>query len=189
MADTALLMATALVAHCEGCRLAPYQDVRGVWTVGYGATYTPLGVPITADTPPLTQSQAETWLQVIVARFLRDVRSAVTASLNDHQAAALTSFAYNEGIEAFRTSTMLRLLNAGDYAGAAAQFPIWNLAGGVVVEGLVNRRALEQAVFNGGDIPGYVAPAPAPATEQFVAPSAPAPKKQSFFSQFFNWIS
>ena len=59
------------------------------------------------------------------------------------------SFSYNLGGGALRGSTLLRMLNAGDAAGAAGQFLRWNKAGGVVVDGLMRRREAERAMFVG----------------------------------------
>jgi len=59
----------------------------------------------------------------------------------------LVSLSYNIGLAAFRGSPLLRKLTAGDYQVAADQFPAWNRAGNRVVQGLVNRRAAERALF------------------------------------------
>ncbi|MDU2883127.1 MAG: lysozyme, partial [Enterobacter sp.] len=60
---------------------------------------------------------------------------------------ALVDFAYNLGVKALEGSTLLKKLNAGDYAGAAAEFPKWNKAGGKVLPGLVKRREAERTLF------------------------------------------
>jgi hypothetical protein len=67
--------------------------------------------------------------------------------VTSNQFSALVSLAYNVGIGALRGSTLLRLLNARDYAGAANQFPRWNRGGGRVLPGLVKRRAAERDLF------------------------------------------
>ena len=72
---------------------------------------------------------------------------AVKVPLNPNQFGALTSFTYNLGAGNLRSSTLLRKLNAGDYAGAAAEFARWNKAGGKVLKGLTRRRAAERALF------------------------------------------
>jgi hypothetical protein len=72
--------------------------------------------------------------------------------LNPNQFAALVSFAYNLGAEALRKSTLLRLLNNHNYAGAAEQFPRWTYAAGKQLPGLVRRRAAERALFTKTDI-------------------------------------
>jgi lysozyme len=72
----------------------------------------------------------------------------VTVPLNQNQFDALVSFTENEGATSFEESTLLRLLNAGDYAGAAAQFDRWVYQKGRVLPGLVDRRQQEAALFN-----------------------------------------
>jgi hypothetical protein len=67
--------------------------------------------------------------------------------LNDNQLAALTSFTYNEGIGSFGRSSALTALNGGDYSGCAAKLLLWDVAGGVVVAGLLARRKREAALF------------------------------------------
>ncbi len=71
----------------------------------------------------------------------------VKVPLTANQLGALTSFAYNLGSGALASSTLLKLLNAGDYAGAAAQFARWNKARGKTLAGLTKRRAAEAALF------------------------------------------
>lgn len=134
-------IAARFIAKWEGCRLTAYQDVVGVWTIGYGRTTN----VHQGDT--CTQEQADAWLAEEVETFRRGVRGAVLVPLTDNQLAACTSLAYNIGLAAFRGSTLLRKLNDGDYQGAADQFLVWNKAGGRVVQGLVNRRAAERDLF------------------------------------------
>lgn len=71
----------------------------------------------------------------------------VTVALNQNQFDALVSLTYNIGTGAFASSTLLKKLNAGDYKGAAAQFDVWNKAGGKRMQGLVNRRSTERKLF------------------------------------------
>ncbi|WLH87869.1 lysozyme [Pseudomonas sp. FP453] len=70
-------------------------------------------------------------------------------AINQGQWDALMSFTYNLGAANLGTSTLLKLLNAGDYPGAAEQFPRWNKAGGQVLAGLTKRRAAERVMFLG----------------------------------------
>jgi lysozyme len=149
--DAALAMAERLVRQCEGCVLKPYLDLggKGVWTIGIGSIRLADGSPVTALTPPITQAQADALMMGELAPTLDKVRALVASPLTDRQAAALASFAYNEGLHAFETSTLLKKLNAGDLYGASAEFPKWVYAGGKVVVGLQTRRALERALFDG----------------------------------------
>jgi lysozyme len=139
-------LAASTIRGFEGCVLTAYPDpVSGgdPWTVGDGCTGDGIG-PGTV----WTQDQADTALITRLNVLGGQIDAAVTVPLNDEQKAALLSLAWNIGIGNFRGSTLLRVLNTGDYAGAAAHILDWNKAGGRVVQGLVNRRAAEQSLFN-----------------------------------------
>lgn len=131
-----------LIQKSEGLRLKAYQDSVGVWTIGYGHTGSDV-------TPALviTQSQADALLARDLERFETGVARLVKVPLNQNQFDALVCFSYNLGLGSLQSSTLLRLLNAGDYAGAAGQFPRWDKAGGKVLPGLTRRRAAEQCLF------------------------------------------
>ncbi|MBL4860894.1 MAG: lysozyme, partial [Acinetobacter sp.] len=60
---------------------------------------------------------------------------------------ALVSLAYNIGTGAFSGSTLVKKLNVHDIRGAADQFDVWVNAGGKRMQGLVNRRTVEKALF------------------------------------------
>lgn len=131
----------SLIKSFEGLRLQAYQDSVGVWTIGYGTTR---GVKAGMA---ITKEQAERMLMDDVQRFEPEIERLVTLPLSQNQWDALISFTYNLGAANLESSTLLRKLNAGDYTGAAEQFPCWNKAGGRVLPGLVRRRAAEQALF------------------------------------------
>ena len=133
----------SLIKSFEGLRLKSYQDSVGVWTIGYGATRG-IGPGMT-----ITTEQAERMLMNDIARFEPELDRLAKVPLNQNQWDALMSFVYNLGSANLGSSTLLKLLNAGDYAGAAEQFPRWNKAGGQVLEGLTKRRAAERAMFLG----------------------------------------
>lgn len=135
----------ALIKQWEGLRLSAYQDVAGVWTIGYGHTG---GVRIAER---ITAMEAEHLLRADLDRFEAAVDRHVTVPLNDNQFGALVSFAFNVGERAFESSTLLRMLNAGDYAAVPAELAKWNRAGGRRVAGLVNRRAAEAGLWVRGD--------------------------------------
>ena len=76
------------------------------------------------------------------------VTALVRAPMTQCQFDALVSFVFNTGAQAFSCSTLLEKLNAGDMAGAAAEFPRWCFATGKRLPGLVARRAAEAALFS-----------------------------------------
>ena len=135
----------SLTKQFEGLRLTAYQDVAGVWTIGYGHT---------GDVHPgqtITNEQADALLLSDMAVAIACVNHNVKVPLTQGQFAALCDFTFNEGIGNFTTSTLLRLLNTGDYTAAAQQFGKWDYAAGEVEPGLERRRAVEQAMFNGSN--------------------------------------
>ncbi len=125
----------------------------------------------------LTPAQ-ETRLQAIAARpFEQVVADNVRVPLTQNQFDALVSFAYNIGEGAFRDSTALRKINAGDYAGGAEAMKLFNKSGGEVLQGLVNRRNDEVRLFNTPGAPLATTPPAAtpPAATNPPATTPPAP--------------
>lgn len=133
----------ALIRNCEGCYLTAYPDSKGIPTIGVGHTR---GVKLGDQ---CSIQQADIWLGQDLEEAAASVTSLVTAPLTQGQFDALVSFTFNEGHTRLAESTLLVLLNKGQYGKAADQFPQWNLAGGKVLPGLVKRRALERAMFLG----------------------------------------
>lgn len=131
----------ALTEQFEGCRLTAYLDQVGVPTIGYGHTR---GVHLGMT---CTQEQAEAWLREDIALCEQDVNTHVKVPLTQGEFDALVDFSFNLGCQSLNGSTLLRLLNAGNYAGAAAQFDLWDHAGGQVVAGLLRRREAEEQLF------------------------------------------
>jgi lysozyme len=135
-----------LIKEFEGLRLRAYRCPAGVWTIGYGTTVYPNGRRVQMG-DQCTMEQAVEYLTNDLKGFEHAVAKMVTVPLTENQFSALVSFAYNVGGGALSKSTLLRLLNAGDYAGAANQFRRWNLAAGNELPGLVKRRAAERELF------------------------------------------
>jgi lysozyme len=125
----------------EGFSATPYPDFKGN-SIGYGHLIK-AGESFTS----ISEAQGRELLAQDVAWAVDAVNSAVSVELDQNQFDALVSFVYNVGKGAFLGSTLLRKLNAGDYDGAAAEFPRWNRAGGQVNDSLVARRAREQQRF------------------------------------------
>ncbi|HBL8902660.1 TPA: lysozyme [Enterobacter hormaechei] len=138
----------ALIKQFEGCKLTAYQDSVGVWTIGYGWTQPVDGKPIRAGMT-IKQETAERLLKTGLVSYESDVSRLVKVGLTQGQFDALVSFTYNLGARSLSTSTLLRKLNAGDYAGAADEFLRWNKAGGKVLNGLTRRREAERDLFLG----------------------------------------
>jgi len=141
-----------LIKQFEGKKLKAYQDIVGVWTVGYGTTYI-LGQPVQANRE-ITEEEAEKFLtDDLKNRFLpavkRSVRTLVTQSMVD----ALCCFVYNVGSGNLQQSTLLKELNSGKYANAAARFNDWVYAGGKKVNGLITRRNAERELFLSEGLP------------------------------------
>ena len=136
----------ALIKQFEGCKLTAYRDSVGVWTIGYGWTQPVDGKPIRAGMT-IKQETAERLLKTGLVSYESDVSRLVKVGLTQGQFDALVSFTYNLGARSLSTSTLLRKLNAGDYAGAADEFLRWNKAGGKVLNGLTSRREAERALF------------------------------------------
>lgn len=129
------------IAESEGCKLTAYQDIVGVWTIGWGETE---GV---TEGMVWSQAKADQRLCARLEEFSGSVRHACKVPPNDNELAAMTSLAYNIGIGGFRRSSVLKNHNAGDKISASRAFGLWNKAGGKVVNGLVLRRAREAALY------------------------------------------
>jgi lysozyme len=98
-------------------------------------------------TSAITEAEACALVKRDLTASNMTVSSVCHVPLTADERAALDDFVYNLGAGNFRSSTLLKLLNAGDYAGAAAQFDLWDHAGGVVLAGLLRRRQAETDLF------------------------------------------
>jgi lysozyme len=151
------LACAAFIAPLEasgGPVLTSYQDVAGVWTIGYGTTTcVDNGYP-SAILPGMvwTAEQCLEALAYDVEATLDKVISLNTRHpWSDNQIIALVSLAYNIGLNAFGSSSVLKFHNSGDFAGAAARFLVWDMAhvNGMLVSvpGLLARRKIEAAKY------------------------------------------
>ena len=98
----------------ESCSLVSYQDPRGIWTIGYGHTG-----PEVVQGLTITQQQANDYLAQDIQTASDAVNRLVTVKITQGEFDALVDFVYNVGVGAFEDSTLLRMLNAGDFSGAA----------------------------------------------------------------------
>lgn len=128
----------AIMGH-EGYSDTVYIPVSGdVPTVGYGHADPNMPVGMT-----ITRKQAEEWLREDASEGEQAVRRCVRVPLSQAEFDVYTSFAYNIGSNAFCRSTLVKRLNAGDYAGACSELTRWVYVKGQRVQGLVNRREAE----------------------------------------------
>lgn len=134
-----------LIKQFEGLELEAYQDIAGVWTIGYGHTET------AKPGMRINEREAEALLQRDLRPREQSLSRIVNVTINQNEFDALISFVYNVGVEAFRRSTARKRLNNGNRIGAADALTWWNKAtiSGVLreVRGLTRRRAAERALF------------------------------------------
>lgn len=135
----------SIIKYCEGLQLTSYACPAGKPTIGWGHTY---GVKLGRT---ISEAEAEVLLDHDYQQAEDDVLELVTVPLTDNQLGALTSFVFNLGQGNFSKSTLLRKINASDFAGAADEFDKWVYAtvNGVKTKlnGLVVRRKLERSLF------------------------------------------
>jgi lysozyme len=133
----------AIIKASEGLRLKAYRDTGGVLTIGYGHT----GTDVKPDMV-ITEARADELLREDVAEAEADVRRLCPVTTQS-QFDALCSFTFNLGGAQLKTSTLRRLHNEGNYAGASDQFSRWVFDNGVKLNGLVKRRAAEARLYRG----------------------------------------
>jgi len=169
--------------------LDPYLDPLDIWTIGWGHAVVSNGVMVRGAANKalakslfpggITLQQAETLLRGDLVSRTADVLRLVQVPLGDNQFGALMSFVFNCGAANFAGSTLLKLLNAGNTAGAADQFLVWNKGrkDGVLVElpGLTRRRRAERALFLGQD---WRAVAATPLTRSRSVPASGVPARE-----------
>lgn len=136
-----------LIKKFEGFRSEPYLCPAGVPTIGYGSTYYNDGRKVKMSDSPISEAAATLLLSEVVDSFARDVDKTVSG-LSQNQFDACVSFAYNVGIGAFRTSTLVKRIKANPCdPDIAFQFSRWNKGGGRVLSGLVKRRKEEAELY------------------------------------------
>lgn len=148
----------AFIKRYEGSKTTVYNDVAGLPTIGVGHLLTPTElqgrfVKVGADNVPLSQaltdSQVNTLLQQDLQPAMQAVTKAVSATITQAQFDMLTSLCFNIGAGHFKSSTLVKVLNEGNFDQATNEFLRWNKAGGAEVDGLTNRRRAEATNFRG----------------------------------------
>ena len=137
----ALTTAVPFIVDREDEKLQSYQDAVGIWTVCSGET---LGVK---KGDRLTKEQCRMLTQSRIGQFMLEVTEQIKVDMPPNTLAAHTSFAYNVGIQGYKTSKALKLTNAGDLKGGCQAMANWYTAGGRDCRiksnncyGVVNRR-------------------------------------------------
>jgi lysozyme len=171
----------AAIARREGNVLSAYLDSVGVWTIGVGHT-SAAGEPKVTKGLKITPAQSDE----ILARDLASVEASVSAlvkvPLNQDEFDALVSLVFNIGAGAFKGSSVLKNLNAGNRPGAADSMLLWNKgtvgAKKVALKGLTTRRQDERNQFLTAASPSQPpqpAPAPVPAPQPPIPAAPPTP--------------
>ncbi len=135
-----------IIKHFEGFRSKAYLCPANVWTIGYGHTE---GVK---KNMIITESEAIDLLKKDLVIYENIVKKHVKVPLSQNQFDALVSFVYNVGEGNFRTSTLLKKLNAEKYSEVPAQINRWTKANGKDLPGLVRRRKTEALLFSTGKV-------------------------------------
>lgn len=137
-----------LIKQFEGFSAKPYLCPAGIPTIGYGSTRYADGTPVKLSDAPITEVAAEALVMATLnTEYVAAVNRYVQVPVNQNQFDALVDFCYNAGAKNLQSSTLLRLLNSGDYDGAANEFGKWVMGGGKKLPGLVRRREAEKQLF------------------------------------------
>lgn len=134
---------TETIRNFEGFKSHAYQDVAGVWTIGYGHTKN------VQPTDIISAAQGYRMLRKELVEYENYVKSYVTVPLHQHQFDALVSWTYNLGPTNLKNSGMLKVLNQGRYDLVPDEMRRWNKANGIVLDGLIKRREAEAQLFAG----------------------------------------
>ena len=136
-----------IIKHFEGYSSTVYADPIGIPTIGYGSIWDVNGKRLTMDHPPISEEVGEQLLKRELKNVERAIRHLIRVPLTENQFSAISSLAYNIGTSRLSSSTLRAKINREDYQGAADEFPKWRRAGGVILKGLVRRRAAERELF------------------------------------------
>jgi len=136
-----------LIKEFEGCKLISYKCPAGVWTIGIGSTRYADGSPVKANQALPNEGAALMLLTKTVAAYEHTVNT-VGVELTQNEYDALVSLCYNIGSGNFVSSTLVKMLKAGEpKSEVAKQFLRWDKAGGKPLVGLTRRRNAEAELF------------------------------------------
>ncbi len=131
----------------EGLILHPYLDQAGIPTIGIGCTYYLGGKKVTMKDPSITKQQAIDLFKKLLKVYELGVYSVTRDDITQNQFNALVSFTYNEGVGAFKGSTLLKLINKNpNDPTIKAEFLRWTRVGSKKLE-LLDRRTREGNLY------------------------------------------
>lgn len=130
----------------EAIKTRAYRDSGGVWTIGVGHTAM-AGPPAPKAGMTITLQEAKDIFARDLVQYEQGVSKALKRSPNQNQFDAMVSLCFNIGVKGFTGSSVVRNFNAGNLTAAASAFLLWNKDNGKIVQGLVNRRHMERALF------------------------------------------
>ena len=137
-----------LIKQFEGLKLTSYPDTGGIYTIGFGNTKNKDTGQAIKKGDKIDLATAERWLKIDVDQRIKFIKPLIKVSITANMMAAMTSLAYNIGLQAFKDSKLLEKLNAGvDKKIVANEFLKWNKVGKTPVKGLTNRRIIERELF------------------------------------------
>ena len=137
-----------IIKKYEGFRNHVYVCPSGIPTIGYGITFYGDGTRVKLTDKPITKVEAERLLKKVVAHFERGVNDLVKKPLTQNQFDAMVSFAYNLGLGALRSSTLLKKVNRNpDDMTIDVEFKKWVLSNGIELKGLRKRRNSEAYLY------------------------------------------
>jgi len=137
-----------LIKKYEAFSSVPYVCPAGLPTIGYGNTYYPNMQKVKMTDKAITKDEADVIFKKVLSYFETDVNVYVIPNLKQQQFDALCSFAYNVGIGNFKSSTLLKKVNANpNDPTIKAEFLKWNKSKGRVLNGLTKRRNEEANLY------------------------------------------
>lgn len=137
-----------LIKQQEGFRSRTYLDVAGFPTIGFGHRLTAAEITSGKFSHGISDADATAILDIDASNAEQSVGRLVKVSLTQGQFDALVDFCFNLGSGRLASSTLLKVLNAGQYANAAEQLLRWDQAGGQECPALKERRLAELALWN-----------------------------------------
>jgi lysozyme len=130
-----------------GHYLKAYRCQANIPTISVGCTYYEDGTRVKMG-DSITLERSEKLFQNVLSGFEQHVDNVTRDDINQNQFDALVSLCFNIGMDAFRKSTLLALVNVNpNNPDIAKQFAAWRSANGAVSKGLVNRRKRESALY------------------------------------------